>query len=443
MLTWAVGVALTFFSVFMPLTERVVITSGVAAAGLIAGTIAYWLRYRGRRQLDHERVASADRETTLWAQHEIAEEKLQLKDAEWRKWLKQQGLDTGLTLDGALDLLDRVREAQEVGRRHQAAVASRDKSLEELSVACGRVNALLSDLGRDTVPLDERPMEAVELHIGKLETLQTELDSVEDQDMRLRKEMQQYVQSRAALRASAGEEGIENLRARLETLDPDQIERVLQHAQTAVAAVQAQRDGVNEQLGGVGERVSHLEGDGELGDLLLLREEARSALIDAVRTWAEYTTAAALFDQAKKIYEEQRQPEVLRLASVYFATMTDGAYVRVMAPLGEIDLQVEEAKRGKRKGPEALSRGTKEQLYLAMRLALAAVYAEQMVALPLVADDILVNFDDARAAATAALLGDYAASGVQVLAFTCHQRLAEVFAAQAPQARVVELPKPA
>ncbi len=443
MLTWAVAVALTFFSVFMPLPSRVVITSGVAAAGFIAGTVAYWLRYRGRQQLDHERVASADRETTLWAQHEIAEEKQQKKETEWRRWLKRQGLDAELTLDGALDLLDRVREAQEVARRHRAAVASRDKSLEELSVATGRVNALLSDLGRETVQANERPMEAVELHIGRLETLQTELDSVEDQDMRLRKEMQQYVQSRAALRASAGEEGLEQLRARLEALDPDQIERVLRHAETAVAAVQAQRDGVNEQLGAVSERISHLEGDGELGDLLLLREEARSALADGVRTWSEYTAAATLFDRAKKIYEEQRQPEVLRLASGYFNTMTGGAYLRVMAPLGEIDLQVEESKTGKRKGPEALSRGTKEQLYLAMRLALAAVYAEQMVALPLVADDILVNFDDARAAATASLLGDYADASVQVLAFTCHQRLAEMFAAEAPGARIIALPKPA
>ncbi len=442
MLTWAVAVALTFFSVFMPLPSRVVITSGVAAAGFIAGTIAYWLRYRGRRQLDHERVASADRETTLWAQHEIAEEKLQQKQTEWHAWLKRQGLAGSLTADGALDLLDRVREAQEVARRHRAAVASRDKALEELSVACGRVNALLVDLSHTGATENKSPTEAVEQYIGQLETLQTELDSVEDQDMRLRKEMQQYVQSRAALRASAGEEGPEHLRARLEALDPDQIERLLQHAQTAVSAVQAQRDGVNEQLGGVAERISHLEGDGELGDLLLLREEARSALVDAVRTWAEYTTAASLFDCAKKIYEEERQPEVLRLASGYFETMTRGGYVRVMAPLGEIDLQVEEAKTGKRKGPEALSRGTKEQLYLAMRLALAAVYAERMVALPLVADDILVNFDDARAAATAALLGEYAETGVQVLAFTCHRRLAEVFTTQAPTAQVIELPKP-
>jgi len=443
LLTWGMAITLTFLSIFMPLPSRLIITSAIGAVGFIAGTVAYWLRYRGGTQLDEERIGAADRETTLWAQHEIAEGDRDNKRKEWRAWLDRQGLEPKMSPDGALDLLDRLREAQEVARQQQSALAGRDKAIEELTVTCGRINALLGDLGRELVPLESELLEAVEPLVGQLETLQAELDSVEDQHLRLRTEMQQYVQARAALRASAGEEGLDNLRKRLESLDPDKIQRLLDDAETGLGAVQAQRDGVNEQLGGVAERISHLEGDGELGELLLDREQARSSLASAVSTWAEYTAAATLFDRAKRIYEEQRQPEVLRLASGYFRTMTDGAYVRVLAPLGEIDLQVEETRTGHRKGPEMLSRGTKEQLYLAMRLALAAVYADQLVALPLVADDILVNFDDTRAAKTAALLGEYAANGIQVLAFTCHQRLADVFAAQAPDARVIELPKPA
>jgi len=442
LLTWAVAIVLTFFSVFMPVGSRVIITAAVGAVGFVAGTVATWLRHRGKRQTDEDRVAAADRETTLWAQHETAETAFEEKQKGWRTWLRSQGLDPDLSPDGALDLLDRLREAQEVARQRRAAVSGRDKAMEELSVAGGRVNALFADLGRQPVALGA-PLEAVEALVGGLETLHTELDRVEDQHVRLRTQMQQYVQARAALRAGAGEEGLDGLRRRLEALDPDKIDRLLDDARTAVAAVLARRDGINEQLGGVAERIQHLEGDTELGELLLEREEARANLVTAVNAWAEYTVAGALFDSAKKVYEEQRQPQVLQLASRYFSAMTRGAYQRVMAPLGEIDLQVEEAGAGRRKGPEALSRGTKEQLYLSMRLALAAVYADELVALPLVADDILVNFDDRRAAATAALLGDYAAEGIQILAFTCHQRLADVFAAEAPGCRIIELPKPA
>lgn len=442
LLTWAVGIVLTFFSVFMPLPSRVIITSAVAAVAFIVGTVATWLRHRGRGQLDAERVAAADRETTLWAQHEIAEGEMNEKKKQWKAWLRKQGLDNELTPGGALDLLDRLREAQEVARQQKAAQESRDRAMEELAVTCGRVNALLGDLGREQLDVKAGLLDAVEPLIGELATLQNELDKLEDQHLRLRSQIQQYAQARATLRAGAGEEGFDGLRARLEKLDPDKIGRLADDAQTALAAVQAQRDGINEQLGGVAERISHLEGNAELGELLLEREQARSALAEAVAAWAEYTVAAALFDRAKKVYEEQRQPEVLELASDYFRGMTRGAYKRVLAPLGELDLQVEEARGGKRKGPEALSRGTQNQLYLAMRLALSTVYADQLVALPLVADDILVNFDDQRAAAAAALLGEYAAGGTQVLAFTCHRHLAEVFAEQAAGARIIELPTP-
>lgn len=443
LLTWAIAIAVTFFSVFMPMTERIIITSAVAAVGLIAGTVATWLRHRGRQQLDADRVAAADRETTLWGQHEIAERELETKKKAWRHWLGDAGLDTELSPGGTLDLLDRLREAQEVARQRRAAVEGRHSTIQELTIAAGRVNALLADLGRRKVDVPTGVIEAVEALVGELQTLQSELDAVEEQHLRLRNQMQQYVQAKTALRAGAGEEGLDGLRARLEALDPDKIARMVDDAETALAAVQMQRDGVNEQLGGIAERIAQLEGDGALGELLLDREQARSALTDAVHTWAEYTVAAALFDQARKVYEEERQPEVLRLASQYFGAMTRDAYARVLAPLGEVDLQVEETGSGARKGPEALSRGTKEQLYLAMRLALASVYADQLVALPLVTDDILVNFDEDRAAAAAALLGEYATGGVQVLAFTCHRRLADVFTERAPDAHLIELPTPA
>ena len=132
-------------------------------------------------------------------------------------------------------------------------------------------------------------------------------------------------------------------------------------------------------------------------------------------------------------------PEVVRLASRYFQLMTDGRYTRVIAPLGESRLEVEQ-ERGDRLPPSALSRGTGEQLYLAMRLALAKVYGNQAVPLPLVADDILVNFDDDRASATAALLSLYASEGHQILAFTCHRHLVRTFETNAPDAHIRALP---
>jgi uncharacterized protein YhaN len=66
-----------------------------------------------------------------------------------------------------------------------------------------------------------------------------------------------------------------------------------------------------------------------------------------------------------------------------------------------------------------LSRGTAEQLYLALRLGLVERFAEGAEPLPIVMDDILVNFDEERAASAARSIEELS-SRHQVLYFTCH-----------------------
>ncbi|MEX2114685.1 MAG: hypothetical protein WD845_15940, partial [Pirellulales bacterium] len=76
---------------------------------------------------------------------------------------------------------------------------------------------------------------------------------------------------------------------------------------------------------------------------------------------------------------------------------------------------------------ELLSRGTREQLFLALRLALVSAYARRGVRLPLVLDDVLVNFDLGRAKAAALVLRDFARAGHQLLIFSCHEHIARLF----------------
>jgi uncharacterized protein YhaN len=110
------------------------------------------------------------------------------------------------------------------------------------------------------------------------------------------------------------------------------------------------------------------------------------------------------------------------------SALTEKKYVRVWAPLGEESLRVDAAKGGTFDVP-LLSRGTREQLFLALRLALVRSYARRGVELPLALDDVLVNFDARRTRAAAQLLRDYASEGQQLLIFTCHEHVAETFRA--------------
>jgi hypothetical protein len=135
-------------------------------------------------------------------------------------------------------------------------------------------------------------------------------------------------------------------------------------------------------------------------------------------------------------YEQHRQPETLQEASGYLDRLTQGRYRRVWTPLGEHALRVDDAE-GHSLPVEVLSRGTREQLFLSLRLALVSSYARRGAPLPLVLDDVLVNFDSERAKAAAGVLRDFAATGHQLLVLTCHEHILKLFKSlKAPVSRL-------
>ena len=76
---------------------------------------------------------------------------------------------------------------------------------------------------------------------------------------------------------------------------------------------------------------------------------------------------------------------------------------------------------------DKLSRGTREAVYLSLRLALIGAYARRGAVLPMVLDDVLVNFDAHRATKAAELLVDFSKNGYQLLMFTCHDHMRDMF----------------
>ena len=72
-----------------------------------------------------------------------------------------------------------------------------------------------------------------------------------------------------------------------------------------------------------------------------------------------------------------------------------------------------------------MSDGTRDQLYLALRVATLERYADPAIPCPSVLDDILVHFDDDRARAALELIGELS-ERMQVLFFTHHARLVEL-----------------
>ena len=194
-----------------------------------------------------------------------------------------------------------------------------------------------------------------------------------------------------------------------------------------LSAVENQISRHMEKRGELTANIQNLALDRQLPVKLLELAMIEKRLEQAIERWRVLAAACKILDQIRSTYESQRQPETLQEASAYLERLTQGRYHRVWTPLGEHALRVDDAE-GRSLPVEILSRGTREQLFLSLRMALAAGYARRGAALPLVLDDVLVNFDADRASAAAAVLRDFAAAGHQLLVFTCHQHISNIFA---------------
>lgn len=165
-------------------------------------------------------------------------------------------------------------------------------------------------------------------------------------------------------------------------------------------------------------------------------EEQRAALQQIAEQYAVTAITAALIGRTRRIYEQDKQPQVMRLASEYFNKLTEGEYLRVVMTLGHKELKAEHRSRGLLDSG-LLSRGTAEQLYLALRLALAQTMSRQ-ANLPLLLDDLFVNFDDQRLHAALSLLGALSKTR-QIVMMTCHRHVAEAASSSIPTATVISV----
>ena len=157
----------------------------------------------------------------------------------------------------------------------------------------------------------------------------------------------------------------------------------------------------------------------------------------AAREWAIHTLARRLLEEARSKFERERQPGVVRHAEAFFSEITDGRYDKVAAPLGQKTIRVAGAD-GLGKEPSTLSRGTREQLFLSLRFGLVRELGERTEPLPVIVDEVLVNFDPERALRAAKAFTELSHSN-QVLIFTCHPTIVEHFQEAANQ---LESPEP-
>lgn len=181
-----------------------------------------------------------------------------------------------------------------------------------------------------------------------------------------------------------------------------------------------------DRSGRLAHEIASLESESETEMLLNEREVLSARLNKLAKEWMVTRLSSLLLRKTLRRYESERQPRVLEKGSEILEAITGGALTKILFPLEGDQVKVQRAD-GTVMDETLLSRGAQEQMYLVLRLAHLEIFRPSEP-LPVLLDDVLVNFDHYRAARTAeALVGFSERTGTQILFFTCHSHIADLF----------------
>lgn len=181
------------------------------------------------------------------------------------------------------------------------------------------------------------------------------------------------------------------------------------------------------------------KGRSDAADAAVDAQACLAKVRDLVDRYVRLKLAGGILGREIERYRQQNQGPILTRAGELFRRLTLGAYLTLRSGYGEDDepvlLCVREGDR--EVTVEGLSDGTRDQLYLALRLATLERHTEERDPMPLLVDDILIHFDDERARAALEVLGELG-DKTQVLFFTHHARLLDLAREAVPAARLGE-----
>ncbi len=144
-------------------------------------------------------------------------------------------------------------------------------------------------------------------------------------------------------------------------------------------------------------------------------------------------------NNALQAYRDRHRSSMMEKASEAFATISDGAYLRLDSrQQSGSDVLIAINKDGGSQVSDQLSKGTRFQLYLSLRMAGYLEYVESRQSVPFIADDIMETFDDKRSSQTFRVLGDAARHG-QIIYLTHHQHLCDIAKESCPEVKVHQL----
>ena len=455
--TGVLGVILAKYFMSIPLLV-------IALFLIAAGVFLYKIDTKNQNDSAEDDLA----EKNLTQQYENSQCDLNYKFDEWRQWLKTRKLDPSIAPNATKNIVktvlqvktmlaqrtridERILQMKTICKDSQACVLSLEPMVQSISLKNDL--PLNIDIIGNTFDESKANREKRELLENQCQNQVNKITSLESQLKKNSEDLLQFIgssgaqdsidflrkqsildiqksiketiaQKRGIIQSNIGlgsyfDEFIEVI----ETVPLEEIKQKLTHLHGELEEQHVNREHLLQAIGETRNEIENLSSNNDLIAKQTELEFLKQQLQSLAQEWATYKGALVLLDAAKQEYEKTRQPGVIRSAENLFTQIT--GYQRIIIPVQQDEVFIEND-RHQRKGVLEMSRGTREQLYLAMRFGLIDEYETRSEPLPAVMDDIFVNFDDERDERFTKILSKFGEQR-QVLILTCHQRSLEAY----------------
>jgi uncharacterized protein YhaN len=310
------------------------------------------------------------------------------------------------------ELYRRLGEARDLRNVRDTLAANRDATglkLREARETIARDRARLDALCREARCNSPDDLAAAEAAAADRTRIESDLRRVEDQirDCCAGSSLEAFI-------AEARDSDFDGLDLRLRELDEE------------LGAFEEERSGLDQTIGDEGGWLRNQKGGDEAAEAAERSQSLLAELRARVEDYAALRIATELLHRGIEQFREENQGPVVRRAGELFAALTAGSFEGLRLDEDERGNPVLYGVRnGRPVGVEAMSDGSCDQLYLALRLACLEGWLDRHEPIPLIADDILLNFDDERSRAALLALGELSRR-TQVLFFTHHGHLVEL-----------------
>lgn len=400
---------------------------------------------------------------------------------DWENWLNSVHLDLNITPENALDVFSSVKEAGNIydlinkNEEHlkdlTGKVSVYKEHVSEVLISCNEssANSVESDVNRLVEIFERNQKESHNLEslvaeerrlTDSIEQYSSQIIRFEDEKLKLLKEgfsddekeftdnwntwkKVQELQNNIKISESRLKKASGNIAKSdefisiLKETDFSELNAKITELKSRIEDFEQEIGELKTLSGEVKNELSNLEKDDESSLLAMESMAINEDVHEDSRKWAKYVIAQYILKEAVKKYESERQPEVYRLAQDYFRSITNGKYQKIIKPIDSDNILIE-AENGHRIDTGSLSKGTAEQLYLAIRFGHISVFGNHNEPLPVIFDDILVNFDPERKRNCCDAILELSKTN-QILFFTCHPDIVQILQEKSKDLKVIDL----